>query len=176
MPVNLRGAAGVPKITDPWASTPMMVVELADLTKEPRDTGQGSTRRYREEKRVHTTVHLTVDFRASAQVVNVRVCGIRVLIGPDALVRTLAQFSHPFQSGKEVSAILVRLVHHLNMGAQRLHLGYIFLCRLWIDHRNKRIPFNLQRKLRATPDCRCHSTPTDLWHRRPWASNTCVRA
>ena len=27
MPVNLRGAAGVPKITDPWASTPMMVVD-----------------------------------------------------------------------------------------------------------------------------------------------------
>ena len=59
----------------------MMVVDRPPHERTA-DTSQGSTRRYREEKRAHY-LHLTVHFRASAQVVNVRVCGIRVLISPE---------------------------------------------------------------------------------------------
>src|SRR5712664_1339128 len=111
----------------------------ADLPKKPCDTSQRPARRYSHEKRIHPPVHLAVNFRTRAQVVDLRICGICILIGPDTRVRAPAQFSHPFQPGEEVSAILVRLVYHFNVGAVRLHLSKIFLRRFWIDDRDKRI-------------------------------------
>src|SRR5260370_31455333 len=92
-----------------------------DLPEKASNPSQRSTRGYCHKKGIHFPMHLTVYFRTSANVVNMRICGIRVLVGPNVRGKLLTLFSHSLQPRQEIPTNFVRLIYHINLVTHLLH-------------------------------------------------------